>query len=58
MQDISFSYGDLWDVGLWDLMTWGGNANTAKLVNTKGSGKFIQWMIKHENNSQIFHLMV
>lgn len=52
--NINFSYGDLWDVGLWDFMTWGGNANSSRMIHPSGSGKFIQYLIKHRVSNQRF----
>lgn len=54
IEDISYSSGSIWGTGLWDSMTWGGNSNLAKFIHMKGSGKFFQYLIKHNVTNQGF----
>lgn len=51
---ISFTPGGAWDSGLWDSMEWGGNNNSTFSLQMKGSGKFMQYVIKHNNSSESF----
>lgn len=55
-ENINYSFGGIWDVGLWDVMLWGGNINYSKLLQMKGSGKFIQHFIKHSESGEDFVL--
>lgn len=55
VENISASAGGKWGIGLWGIMKWGGGSNLSKFVNMKGTGKFIQFLIKHNTNSQIFN---
>ncbi len=50
------SEGALWDVGIWDVDTWGGEGDGNRTVKFTGNGSFLQ--IKLENNSadETFHL--
>lgn len=43
IESIVYRYGDLWGSGLWDSMMWGGNTNRSRLIQMKGSGKFVQF---------------
>jgi hypothetical protein len=56
IESIVFKYGDLWGVGIWDFMTWGGNTHRTKLIQMKGSGKFIQFSLRHAVAGQRFNL--
>jgi len=54
IENIAYNSGSLWNIGLWDLMTWGGNTNLARFFQMKGSGKFIQHLIRHNTTGQTF----
>lgn len=46
--------GSVWNTGIWGTMLWGGNKNSTHSFQMKGSGKFIQYFIKHHNPSESF----
>lgn len=54
IEPISNTSGDLWGVGLWGIMKWGGETNLAKFINMRGSGKFFQYLVKHNTSNQVF----
>lgn len=54
-EPISSTSGGGWGIGLWGLMKWGGESNLSKFIHMKGSGKFIQFLIKHNTDAQTFN---
>lgn len=55
IENITTSSGGKWGVGLWGTMKWGGATNLSKFINMKGTGKFIQFLIRHNTDAQVFN---
>lgn len=54
IENITASSGGQWGIGVWGDMKWGGESNLTKFINMRGSGKFIQFLIKHNTDAQVF----
>ena len=46
--------GNKWNQFLWGIGRWGGQSNTNKTIFTKGSGKFVQFFIRHNSATEGF----